>query len=64
MVLEKKFGAPTVTKGLLFCFDLDSSLTLFVDGVTIAKEIEHYDHHSPGAALIKEAAKGANKKHK
>jgi len=55
VVIDKKFGAPTITKGFLFYFDLNSSLTLLVDGVTIAKEIElhGHSHHTPGAALVK-----------
>ncbi|MEK7448038.1 MAG: chaperonin GroEL, partial [Planctomycetota bacterium] len=41
VILEKKFGAPTITK----------------DGVTVAKEIELKDpHHNMGAQMVKEVA--------
>ena len=45
VILEKKFGAPTVTK----------------DGVTVAKEIELEDpYENMGAQLLKEAATKTN----
>src|SRR5881409_1487006 len=45
VVLDKKFGAPTITN----------------DGVTIAREIEgEYVFHNQGAQLVREAATATN----
>lgn len=61
VVLERKFGAPTVTQCVIHSEICVTMLTFCSDGVSVAREVELMDKSDEAVKLIKEVIRKTDK---